>query len=226
MNNWKRVVFERAEGWIKRVHTPLLLKEIAWHAIRFAVLCGKSNPFSFALRPLATHTKLRTILGINIAILVLGSAFVSPLPSFAEDTGGSYAIAVAPEGEIHLVTDQSVQLPVKDFRLTQKYWSFHSGVDMAAPVGTEIYPAMVGKVTTVEKGWYGYGNNVIVTHTNGYETLYAHMSAIMVTEGQPVTMDTVLGLVGSTGRSTGPHLHFEVREAGRTVNPGPILGIK
>lgn len=100
--------------------------------------------------------------------------------------------------------------------------SFHSGIDMAAPQGTSIYAALAGRVTTV--GYNAtYGNYVIVTHHSGYRTLYAHMSAVLVVNGQNVDTDTRLGRVGSTGLSTGPHLHFSVFKWNNTVNPLELL---
>jgi murein DD-endopeptidase MepM/ murein hydrolase activator NlpD len=96
--------------------------------------------------------------------------------------------------------------------------SFHTGVDMACPKGTSIYAALAGKVTTVGFSPV-YGNYVIVTHHSGYQTLYGHMSAVLVIRGQHVTTASRLGRVGSTGMSTGPHLHFTVMKNGKTVNP-------
>lgn len=96
--------------------------------------------------------------------------------------------------------------------------SYHSGVDMACPQGINIYAAMDGKVTST--GYNPtYGNYVIVTHHSGYQTLYGHMSAILTVKGKYVTPQTVIGKVGSTGLSTGPHLHFTVYKNGKTVNP-------
>lgn len=96
--------------------------------------------------------------------------------------------------------------------------SYHSGIDMAAPTGTSIFAALAGTVTTA--GWSDtYGNYVIVRHHSGYKTLYAHMSKINVSVGQYVTTSTVLGKVGSTGLSTGPHLHFTIYKNGVAVNP-------
>lgn len=96
--------------------------------------------------------------------------------------------------------------------------SYHSGVDMACPQGTNIFAAMDGKVTST--GYNAtYGNYVIVTHHSGYQTLYGHMSAILTVKGKYVTANTVIGKVGSTGLSTGPHLHFTVYKNGKTVNP-------
>ena len=90
-----------------------------------------------------------------------------------------------------------------------------NGVDLAASRGTPIYAAADGVVIiSKNSGWNsGYGNYVVVTHTNGTQTLYAHMSRGAVTMGQAVAQGEVLGYVGNTGKSTGPHLHFEVRGA-------------
>jgi murein DD-endopeptidase MepM/ murein hydrolase activator NlpD len=96
--------------------------------------------------------------------------------------------------------------------------SYHSGVDMACPTGTNIYAAMAGKVTAT--GYNStYGNYVIVAHHSGYKTLYGHMSAILCHKGSYVTQDTRIGRVGSTGMSTGPHLHFTVFKNNKQVNP-------
>ncbi len=96
--------------------------------------------------------------------------------------------------------------------------TFHTGVDMACPKGTSIYAALAGRVTTVSFNSV-YGNYVIVTHHSGYQTLYGHMSAVYVVRGQHVTTSSRIGRVGSTGMSTGPHLHFTVMKNGKTVNP-------
>jgi murein DD-endopeptidase MepM/ murein hydrolase activator NlpD len=95
---------------------------------------------------------------------------------------------------------------------------FHTGVDIAASRGAPVHAAFEG--TVIFAGWYGgYGKLVIVDHGNGLSTLYGHLAEILVTPGQHVTRAEVLGLVGSTGFATGPHLHYEVRENGRPVDP-------
>ena len=100
--------------------------------------------------------------------------------------------------------------------------SFHTGVDMACPTGTPIYASMSGKVITAGINRV-YGNYVIIDHGNGYQTLYAHMSKIIATKGQWVSQGTRIGLVGSTGYSTGPHLHFTVYKNGKLINPMSVL---
>ncbi|MBX7258763.1 MAG: LysM peptidoglycan-binding domain-containing M23 family metallopeptidase [Candidatus Hydrogenedentes bacterium] len=99
---------------------------------------------------------------------------------------------------------------------------FHFGVDIAADTGTKIYPYETGVVKY--SGWLpGTGKVVIVQHEGGLETVYGHASATLVKRGQAVTKDTVIAEVGSTGRSTGPHLHFEARKNGRPIDPMPLL---
>ena len=99
---------------------------------------------------------------------------------------------------------------------------FHSGLDIAAPTGTPVVAAAAGEVT--HAGPAGtYGNMIAVRHADGSETRYAHLSEVGVKVGDRVAPGAALGEVGSTGRSTGPHLHFEVRQAGKAVDPRPFL---
>ena len=95
----------------------------------------------------------------------------------------------------------------------------HAGMDFTATVGTEIYATGNGSVVKVEKDGRGYGNNVIINHGYGYETLYGHMSKFNVRPGQKVKRGDLIGFVGNSGSSTGPHLHYEVRKNGNPVNP-------
>jgi murein DD-endopeptidase MepM/ murein hydrolase activator NlpD len=99
-----------------------------------------------------------------------------------------------------------------------RWGRLHEGVDIAAPTGTPIWAAAAG--TVIYAGWLGgYGNLVVVDHGNGLATAYGHASAILVAVGQSVSQGETIALVGSTGNSTGPHLHFEVRVNGIAVDP-------
>jgi len=100
--------------------------------------------------------------------------------------------------------------------------AFHSGLDFAAPKGTPVLSAAKGVVTFVGIR-SGYGNVVEVTHANGLITRYAHLSSFLSEEGQAVNTGTPIARVGSTGRSTGPHLHFEVRKADNAMNPKAFI---
>lgn len=100
---------------------------------------------------------------------------------------------------------------------------FHSGIDIGASEGTPVLAAGAGEV--VQAGWNGgYGNSVTLDHGNGLETLYGHLSQVLVQVGQMVSQLEKIGLVGSTGNSTGPHLHFEISQGGSVIDPGAIWG--
>ncbi len=102
--------------------------------------------------------------------------------------------------------------------------AFHAGLDFKGPIGAPIYSAARGKVAFVGRR-PGYGNCVEVDHGNGLRTRYAHMSAFRTRVGESVMAGQLIGAVGSTGRSTGPHLHFEVRLHGQPINPRPLLEV-
>ena len=94
----------------------------------------------------------------------------------------------------------------------------HSGVDLAAPMGTPVYASAAGYVGNA--GWAGgYGNMVAIDHPGGMQTRYGHLSAFTVTSGHYVQAGTLIGYVGSTGDSTGPHLHYEIRINGQPIDP-------
>jgi murein DD-endopeptidase MepM/ murein hydrolase activator NlpD len=100
--------------------------------------------------------------------------------------------------------------------------AMHTGLDFRGPIGAPIYSAAKGMVSFVGVR-QGYGNTVEIDHGNGLMTRYAHMSGFRAATGQPVRAGEVIGLIGNSGRSTGPHLHFEVRIHDRPVNPRPFL---
>ena len=96
---------------------------------------------------------------------------------------------------------------------------FHYGFDFAAPIGTEIYATGDGVVKTVQYNLHGYGKMIEIDHGFGFVTLYAHLSDFKVYQGQKVKRGQVIGYIGNTGLSTGPHLHYEVMKNGEKVNP-------
>ena len=96
---------------------------------------------------------------------------------------------------------------------------FHYGLDFAAPQGTPIYATADGTVTTAGNTGNGYGNYVVINHGYGYETLYGHMVRVKARNGQQVKRGEVIGWVGSTGKSTGPHCHYEVHKYSQKIDP-------
>lgn len=108
--------------------------------------------------------------------------------------------------------------------ITQRFVWYHKGIDIANSAGPNILAADAG--TVVMAGWpdgYGYGNRVLIDHGNGYKTLYGHLSQIYVVPGQTVARGAAIGKMGSSGRSTGEHLHFEIIQGGTYLNPLNIL---
>ena len=118
----------------------------------------------------------------------------------------------------------------KDLKRTASGWGFrihpiykirkfHYGMDFTAPVGTDVYSTGDGVVREIESSRGGFGNVLVIDHGYGYETLYGHLSRSIVKPGQVVKRGDVIGKVGNTGTSNGPHLHYEVHKSGEPVNP-------
>jgi len=100
-----------------------------------------------------------------------------------------------------------------------KVRKFHEGIDFSASVGTEVYATGNGTVMEAGRGEGGYGNEVVIDHGYNYRTAYAHLSRIFVKPGQKILRGQIIGYVGNTGKSTSPHLHYEVRKNGIALNP-------
>jgi len=140
-------------------------------------------------------------------------------------------VSLAKNKEAMLASIPAIQpISNKDLKRTASGWGwrihpiykirkFHYGMDFTAPSGTEIYATGNGKVIKVISSRRGYGNEIVIDHGYGYETLYGHMSKFNVKKGQKVKRGDVIGFVGSTGLSTAPHLHYEVHQNGKKVNP-------
>lgn len=105
-----------------------------------------------------------------------------------------------------------------------KLISFHSGIDYKVPKNTPVFSAAPGTVFFAGN-LSGYGKTIIIDHENGYKTLYAHLENIEVKKNDPVSLQTIIGKSGSTGRSTGHHLHFEIRYNDKSVDPNPYLNL-
>jgi murein DD-endopeptidase MepM/ murein hydrolase activator NlpD len=136
-----------------------------------------------------------------------------------------------PQTGIGAIAIPSVQ-PVRTLSFTSNFGirsdpfrgtaAMHAGVDIPGPVGTPIYATADGIINHAGRQG-GYGNLVEINHGKGIATRYGHLSRIMVADNVRVTRGQLIGLMGSTGRSTGPHLHYEVRIDGHAVNPIPFL---
>lgn len=118
------------------------------------------------------------------------------------------------------VDNSGIGVPISHNGISRGYSSYHRGVDFMASIGTPVYAAASGRVVITSSGWSGgYGNQIVVDHGGGRATRYAHLSSIAVSVGQTVGRGEVIGYSGDTGRSTGPHLHFELIIGGSPVPP-------
>jgi len=109
-------------------------------------------------------------------------------------------------------------------RISQRAWACHHAIDVSAPIGVAIYAAAAGEVVVAGQTEYpGYGRMVVIRHADGYQTLYGHLSASYVRAGEHVARGEMIGRMGSTGRSTGSHLHFEVSRGSWLLNPMEVL---
>lgn len=167
------------------------------------------------------------IIILSLLMIVSGPALAINNDSEVETKDEDIDILQTPESpEVIEISDPEVGFqmmwPVESHRISNPYGErnlgFHTGIDIAAQLGEDIYAAQDGVVVySGFKGTYGY--MVIINHNNDVSTSYAHCSKLLVNAGEKVAKGEVIGYVGNTGRSTGPHLHFEVRENDTTVDP-------
>ena len=162
------------------------------------------------------HTRINKILAPNIALAVIAGTLI---PASNTVFGNSNFTGVISNNKTLLLTSRGVENPVEPIHVNQGFFIFHPGVDLGGTFGEPIHPIMPGVVTDIQRSSFGYGNAIIIDHGNDTSSLYAHLSKIDVKLGDDVSQQTVIGLMGSTGHSTGTHLHLEIRENNVPQNP-------
>jgi len=184
------------------------------------------NKISRYFRHVFEHKRISRVLGSNLALVAIAGSMVSGSQAAADQMSlktNDEALVLSAPSPTNLTTEHGVIYPVEKVKINQGYRFFHPGIDLDGETGDAIYPVMGGKVEKIERSRFAYGNSILINHGNGVKSLYAHLSKITVAEGQEVNHKTKIGEVGSTGWSTGAHLHLEVYEAGRTINPLSVL---
>ena len=199
---------------------------------------SKSHPLSKLLRPWLEHRRFRGAFGASLIVLLVGlGLFGSPSSARSDFVSASLtskaAIDETSETEIAVVetpkniafsTEKRYQMPVETIGISQGFHRYHHGVDMRAPLGSDIKPIAEGVVTGVYRNSYGYGQSVIIEHADGISSLYAHLMKITVEKGSSVDQNSVIAQIGMTGYTTGPHLHLEIYKNGKVTNPQIYLG--
>lgn len=185
-------------------------------------------------RAFVTHSG-QTVALIGVAVLAMAMAPAEREPRdqiFALPERPPVTAVAEPAGP--LTRPLTFEEPVRGFAINSRFGMrrlggepgarMHKGVDIAAPQGTSVYSSAEGEIVRIGHQPEGYGNFIEMRHPNGMTTMYAHLSRIDVASGDRVLAGERIGLVGSTGYSTGPHLHFEVRRGGSQVNPSRVVG--
>lgn len=173
------------------------------------------------VRKVLELSKTKHAFGINIAIVLI---FFALFQNSIDLTKANENITEPTHlvFETNLSTETTFRMPVKGY-ISQNYNWYHPGIDIAGNENCEISPISKGKVVKIQYSRFGYGISVLVDHGNNVVTRYAHMKAVNVKLGQEVEKTSILGYVGSTGWSTGPHLHLEIYESGNAINPMTVL---
>lgn len=169
----------------------------------------------------------RKLIGVNLAAAVIVTSVMQvPIAALEKPEllleNQAEEVAILPEPEEVVRTETTYRWPVGGY-ISQGYRWYHPGIDLAGNDNQIIYPITSGKVVAIEYSRWGFGNSVIVDHEDGLVSRYAHLSYIKIEDGQEIDKNTALGYVGSTGFSTGPHLHLEIIEKGRNINPLSVL---
>ncbi len=178
----------------------------------FAFLATNVVMMSVMVQPIQAYTSLSSLADVQLQDKDFGDPallkIVSTQDKDALKLSTFYQFPIAPEDYKGISTGFSRK---------------HPGEDIRAKFGAQIRAIQTGVVEEVAYERGGYGHYVVVTHDNGMKSLYAHMTRSKVQKGDVITLDTIIGFVGSTGRSTGPHIHFEIRAGEAYMNPAYIL---
>ena len=179
-----------------------------------------SHPISKVFTRAFENKKTKRFVGAGLAAFVMLFGVMGNILAANETLMADQTIIMAPDSQV--VTMVSLNKPLEGIT-AQGFHGLHRGVDILAPAGTEIRPITKGRIIETSYGRIGWGNTVVVEHEKGLRSRYAHMKDIRVIEGKVVEKDYVLGTVGMTGWTTGPHLHLEIYQNGRAIDPKTVL---
>jgi murein DD-endopeptidase MepM/ murein hydrolase activator NlpD len=177
------------------------------------------NKISRVFRHVFENKKIQKVLGLNLAAIFLSTSLMQ-FPFQEINAVDEDFVTKAP---FVLETKKSIQYPVEKITITQGYKLFHPGLDLDGITSDPIRPVMDGTVEAINYSRFAYGNAVLINHGSDITTLYAHLSKIFVEPNQEVTTDTVIGEMGATGHALGDHLHLEIRDTGKPINPLTVL---
>jgi len=188
---------------------------------------GKIEKVSDTLKfPIFEKKVIPRVFGVQIAGLAMALSMVA-YPTQAFDYTMSQSSQTENLIPVVITTNSQYHFPLEmTLGMSQSYHTFHPAVDLRAPVGTPIYSMDEGVVVEVQKVSFGYGHSVRIAHKGTMSSHYAHLDKVEVGSGEKVSKGGKIGTVGMTGRTTGPHLHFEVFVGNKAVNPLSYISAK
>lgn len=181
---------------------------------------------SFWASKIFERAGIKRLFGVNLVAALLVTSVLTPELTALANHQSLIAAVQETDIEADPTTKTTFDLPLANFRISQGYRFWHPGIDMTAPLGTPIYAIDDGIVEYIESSYFGYGKHVVIAHEHNYKSLYGHMSEIKTFVGRKVSRGELIGRVGSTGWSTGNHLHFEIYYNGASINPLEVLPIE
>jgi hypothetical protein len=179
-----------------------------------------SQPISKFFRRALESRKTKRITGASLGILMVMIGAMSNIWAAQALPTETEVVVTVPEEKV--TTQTRLNKPIEG-PISQGFHAFHRAIDILAPIGTVIRPVAEGVVIEVQLGRRGWGNTVLIEHSNGLKSRYAHLRDIWVSPGNSVDKQTEIGTVGMTGWTTGPHLHLEIYENDRAIDPQSVL---
>ena len=220
------LVFKLLISWLGLTFWSTLLTILMFPYQVFRIMVPKpkpgrpgGHPWSKFFRKTFEAKQTRKFIGAGLTVIIMLFGVMSNIMA-ANEVEVEVALIEAPDTEV--VTETNLAKPLNGI-VAQGYEGFHRAIDILAPVGTEIRPIAKGRVIEASLWRLGWGHTVVIDHGEGLRSRYAHLRDIKVIEGEEIAQDFVLGTVGMTGWTTGPHLHLEIYQDGRAINPLLVL---
>ena len=179
-----------------------------------------SHPISKVFTKAFESKRAKRFVGVGLTMFIMLFGLMGNILAVNDTLATDQTILMQPESQI--VTQETLQKPFNGV-IAQGFSAFHRAIDILAPYNTEMRPIARGRVVEVSFGRIGWGNTVVIEHEKGLKSRYAHLNKIKVIEGEVIEKEFILGTVGMTGWTTGPHLHLEIYQDGKAIDPLSVL---
>ncbi len=197
-----------------------------FHNLPFFKFRNGRNVASLWASKIFENRQIKRFIGINLLGLVVFNGIVSPAATNLLSLADVEAKVDSTEISQDVDTKTTFVTPLVDFKISQFFSFWHPGVDLTTNLGAPVYAIDEGVVESAGYSIFGYGKNVLISHPHNMKSLYAHLSEISIVTGRKISRGELIGHVGSTGWSTGNHLHLEIYQNNIPLNPIEVLPLK